>query len=244
MEFSEKSEKVDRTLNLVLARVVRLVILAITIIAVLERFGVPIASFVALLGAAGLAIGLALQGTLTNIASGVMLLTLRPFKVGEAIDAGGTLGIIEDIGLFATQMRSFEGIAMFVPNSRLWGSEIRNFTRTKKRRIDLVFGIAYGDDINKAFEVIQDVLASEERVLEDPAPLLAVGDLGDSSVDLWVRPWTLGPDFFMTMLDLRKRIKERFEEEGITIPFPQRDIHVIEQAIKDAPRQQQRVAAD
>ena len=225
---SERNPNIDRALSGIFARVVRVGILVFTVIAVLNQFGIATTSLVALLGAAGLAIGLALQGTLSNVASGVMLLVLRPFKIGDAIDAGGIAGLIEDIGLFVTRMKSFDGIPMFVPNSKLWGAEIKNFSQSQTRRIDMVFSIGYNDNIDEAIHIINNILAEDERVLPEPEPLIAVGELAENSINIWVRPWTKAADFFKTKLDLTKRIKERFDEEGISIPFPQRDIRIIQ----------------
>ena len=226
---ADRHEKFDRTLALTLARVARIGVLAFTLIAVLAQFGIQTASLVALLAAAGLAIGLSLQGALSNVAAGILLLTLRPIRVGEAVDLGGTMGMVEDIGLFLTRMRSFDGVITHVPNSNIWGSEIKNFTRSETRRVDLVFSIAYDDDMDKAIAVIKEVLELDERVLDEPAPLIAIGELSDSSVDIWARPWTKGSDLFAARLDLTKRVKERFDAEAITIPFPQRDVHIVQQ---------------
>ena len=222
----EDSNRLDQTLTPLIAKTVKSVILIATLIAVLSKFGFETTSLVALLGAAGLTIGLAMQGTLSNVAAGVMMLLFRPFEVGDFVSAGGTTGIVDEIGLFMTKMHTLENVFLIVPNSRIWGSEILNYSRNKTRRVDMVFGISYGDDIDKAIRLIRDVLDSEERVLKDPEPLVAVGELGDSSVNLLVRPWTLSSEFWMTRLDLIKAIKQRFDKENITIPFPQRDVHL------------------
>ncbi|MBP3192801.1 mechanosensitive ion channel family protein [Natronogracilivirga saccharolytica] len=224
----DKSERIDNTLSPLIAKAAKIIILFATLIAVLGQFGIETASLVALLGVAGLAIGLALQGTLSNVASGVMLLTFRPFNVGDFIDAGGTMGIVDEIGLFTTKMHTLDNVYLLVPNSNIWGANIKNFSRNELRRVDMVFGISYSDDIDKAFEIIQEALDADERVLKDPEPLLAVGELGNSSVDLLVRPWTKGPDWWATRLALTKDIKQRFDKGGITIPFPQRDVHLFQ----------------
>ena len=158
----------------VLARIVRWLVLVFTIIAVLDRFGVQTASLVALLGAAGLAIGLALQGALSNVAAGVMILGLRPFRIGDAVDIGGTAGAVEDVGLFVTKMRTFDGVPVFMPNGRIWGNEIKNFSRAERRRIDLTIGVGYGDDLDHALGVLGQVVAAEPRVLAEPEPLVKV----------------------------------------------------------------------
>jgi small conductance mechanosensitive channel len=224
---TKRNDKIDATLAVVFARVVRWAVLVFTIIAVLDRFGVQTASLVALLGAAGLAIGLALQGALSNVAAGVMLLGLRPFRIGDAVDIGGTAGTVDDMGLFVTKMRTFEGVPVFMPNGRIWGNEIKNFSRAERRRIDLTIGVGYGDDLDQALAVLGQVVAAEPRVLTDPEPLIKVNALGASSVDLLVRVWTLPADFLATQMDLTKAIKQRFDAEGITIPFPQQDVHYV-----------------
>jgi len=224
---TQRHERLDATLVSLVARIARWAVLAFTLIAVLDRFGVQTTSLVALLGAAGLAIGLALQGALSNVAAGVMILGLRPFRLGDAVDIGGSMGVVEDIGLFVTKMRSFEGVPIFMPNGRIWGNEIRNFSGAERRRIDLTVGVGYGDDLDQALAVLQAVVAAESRVLADPEPLVKVNGLGDSSVDLLVRVWTLPADFLATQMDLTKAIKQRLDAEGISIPFPQRDVHYV-----------------
>lgn len=228
----ENSPRLDRTLGLVFAALARWTILAFTIIAVLNQFGVQTASIIALLGAAGLAIGLALQGTLSNIAAGVMLLALRPFKVGDAVEIGGTSGIIDELGLFSTQMHTYDNVAIYMPNSRIWGAEVRNLSRNPTRRLDLVYGIGYSDDIGKASDTIKRILEADERILAEPEYLIGVDSLGDSSVNLLVRPWVNRTDYLNVKLDLNRAVKEAFDANGISIPFPQRDIHVIGEAVK------------
>ncbi len=222
-----RDERLDAALVAVIGRVVRWAVLVFTIIAVLDRFGVQTTSLVALLGAAGLAIGLALQGALSNVAAGVMLLSLRPFRIGEAVDVGGTAGSVEELGLFVTKLRSFDGVPVFVPNSQVWGTEIKNFSRAERRRIDLTVGVGYDDDLDRALATLRGVVDAEPRVLIEPEPLVKVTSLGESSVDLLVRVWTLPADFLVTSYDLTLAIKQRLDAEGFTIPFPQRDVHVI-----------------
>lgn len=226
----EKRSAMDATLIPLVRKITRILVLAVVIIAVLNQFGVQTASLIAVLGAAGLAIGLSLQGALGNIASGVLLLSLRPFEVGDIIEVGGHIGTVREIGLFATELRGADGVYIMLGNSRVWGSDIKNFGRNETRRIDMVIGIGYGDDIDRAIEIVHAVIAADTRVLKDPEPLVAVGDLGDSSVDLLIRPWTASGDWWATQLALRKAIKQRFDAEGISIPFPQRDIHMIQAA--------------
>jgi len=227
---ADRSDRLDRTVTMVLSRLVRWAVLAFTLLAVLGRFGVQTTSIVALLGAAGLAIGLALQGALSNVAAGVILLALRPFKVGDAVDIGGTMGVVDDIGLFVTRLTAFDGVPLHMPNSQIWGQAIRNFSQADRRRYDLVVGIGYGDGIERATEVLRTLVEGDERVLEDPAPLVAVQSLGDSSVNLLARYWTAPGDFLQAQLDLTRAVKERFDAEGISIPFPQRDLHLIQDA--------------
>ncbi len=225
---TERNERFDRTLATIFSRIVRWGILAFTIVAVLGRFGVQTTSLVALLGAAGLAIGLALQGALSNVAAGVMILGLRPFRLGDAVDIGGTLGTVEDIGLFSTRLTTFDGVVVHQPNSNIWGAEIKNYSQAELRRVDVPVGIGYGDDVAKAMEIAQGVLDAEERILDEPATVIAVDSLGVNAVNLLVRGWTKPADFFATKLDLTRQIKLAFDEAGIGIPFPQRDLHLIQ----------------
>lgn len=222
-----KSEKLDDTLVPILSKITRISILVITLLAVLSQFGVETTSIVAVLGASALAIGLALQGTLSNVAAGVMLLILRPFKVGDAVSIGGTMGIVDEITFFTTEMHSFDNIGISMPNSRVWGNEIQNLNRFPTRRVDMEFGIGYGDNMDKAMKIIKEILDADERVLKEPEPLIAIGNLGDSSVDIRVRPWAERSNVWPLRYDITKKVKERFDEEGISIPFPQRDVHMF-----------------
>ena len=222
----ERTPRVDQTLRPVIANVVRYAILVFVLIAVLAQFGVQTTSIIALLAAGGLAVGLALQGTLQNIAAGIMLLFLRPFRVGDYIDAEGLAGTIEEIGLFTTQMRTYDGIYVEVPNGQLWNRAIRNYSRVEARRLDLVVGIGYEDDIDKALAAMMDLLVKDERVNDDPEPQVMVKELGDSSVNLNLRCWIAPGDYWSLRFDLTKAIKQRLDAEGITIPFPQRDVHL------------------
>lgn len=223
------AERFDDTLVPIFGQTVRVLILVVTVLAVLGQFGVQTASLVAILGAAGLAVGLALQGTLGNIAAGIMLLILRPFRVGDVVDVGGTMGVVDEIGLFTTEMHTFDNIGIVMPNSRVWGTQIMNYSRYDTRRVDMEFGIGYGDDMEKAMRLISEALEEDDRVLDDPAPLIAVSNLGESSVDIRVRPWTRTSDVWPLRYHLTKRIKEKFDANGITIPFPQRDVHLFNQ---------------
>jgi small conductance mechanosensitive channel len=218
---------VDETLRPFFASIVRYAIIAITLVAVLARLGIQTTSIIAVLGAAGLAIGLALQGTLQNIAAGIMLLILRPFKVGDYIDAGGTAGTVDEIGLFTTDMTTFDGIYLSVPNSSLWNTSILNYTRLPTRRLDIPVGIAYEDDVEKALSLLLAKLRTDSRVLADPEPQVMVTALGESSVDLNLRCWSLREDFWALRFDLNKNAKLWLDSAGISIPFPQRDVHLI-----------------
>lgn len=225
-KLTRRSERIDNTLGPVFVKTTRIFVLVITVLVVLNQFGIETASIIAVLGTIGLAIGLALQGTLSNIASGIMLLVLRPFEVGDTVDIGGTQGIVEEIGLFVTEMNSFDNIAITMPNSKVWGNKIENFTRNDTRRVDMEIGIHYDDNVEVAMELIKEELNADDRVLPEPKPLVAVGNLADSAVIIRVRPWTKTENLWPLRYDLFKKIKDRFDKEGITIPYPQRDIHI------------------
>jgi small conductance mechanosensitive channel len=229
-----KSGRIDPTLRPVIGNMVRYLILILVLIAVLAQFGVQTASIIAVLGAAGLAIGLALQGTLQNIAAGFMLLFLRPFNVGDYIDAGGVAGTAEEIGLFVTTLMTPDGVFITVPNSQIWNSSIKNFSRNPTRRIDLTVGIGYDDDIGKGQEVLMGLATNDSRVLKDPAPQVLVTSLGDSSVNLNLRIWTAGSDYWPTLFDLTKAAKLEIEAAGLSIPYPQRDLHIIDGGLQQS----------
>ena len=220
-------ERVDATLLSFVTQLVRYLILILVMVAVLAQFGVQTTSIIAVLGAAGLAVGLALQGTLANIAAGVLLLFLRPFKIGEYIDAGGVAGTVREIGLFATEFQSYDGIFVMVPNSQLASAAITNYSRLPTRRMDLVIGISYGDNMNQAMTVLNDLLANDDRILKEPAHQVMVKELADSSVNLNLRCWANRQDYWSLLFDLTQQAKERLDEHGISIPFPQRDVHLF-----------------
>ncbi len=230
-----KATTIDVVLHPLPGKIVRIAVLVFTLIAVLNRFGVQTTSLIALLGAAGLAIGLALQGTLSNVAAGVMILLFRPFKIGDAIKLGSDVYIIDAIGFFLCKAHLPDGPAAFVPNSKVWGQTIVNFSVTDKdiRRIDESYGIAYSDDIDAALAILTQVAADEPRILKDPAPLIKVDKLGDSSVNILFRVWTARADWWNTKLDLIQRCKEALEKGGITIPFPQRDVHLYREIVEE-----------
>jgi small conductance mechanosensitive channel len=197
---------------------------------VLARFGVETTSFIAVLGAAGLAIGLALQGTLSNIAAGVMILVLRPFRSGDAIKIGGSdVYIVDEIGLFVTRAHQPDCPLVTIPNSKIWGDTIINFSNTVdgNRRFDIVFGVSYDDDLGAAIDVLMKLAEADERVLSDPAPFIKIESLGDSSVNILFRVHTRAADWWDAKLDLTKTGKEALENAGLSIPFPQRDVHIF-----------------
>jgi len=222
--------EVDATLIPFVAKLVYYGVLAVVVIAALNRLGVATTSVVAIFGAAGLAVGLALQGTLGNFASGVMLLVFRPFNVGDFVDAGGTMGSVEEIGIFSTTLKSPDNIKITVPNSQVYGATISNFNGYDTRRIDMVMGISYDDDIQTAIDTIRRIVTADERVLDDPAPQIAVSNLGDSSVDIIVRPWCAAGDYWPLRFDLNRSLKEGLESAGCSIPYPQTDVHLHEVA--------------
>ena len=219
--------KVDATLIPFLSGAIYYAALAVVIIAVLGLFGIETTSLVAVLGAAGLAIGLALQGTLSNFSAGVMLLVFRPFKQGDAVVAGGETGLVREIGIFTTIIDTFDNVKIIVPNSTIYGSTIKNISAYDTRRNDMVVGVSYDDDLGLAQSVIRRVCESDERVMADPPLQVEVSELGDSSVNFVVRPWCAASDYWPLRFDLTRRIKEELEAAGCSIPFPQRDIHLF-----------------
>lgn len=223
--------KMDETLSRFLSSMAQYAILAFTGIAVLSQFGIQTASLVAVLGAAGLAIGLALQGTLSHVASGVMILIFRPFKIGDYIEAGGTAGTVSDIGLFMTELNTPQNVHIVVPNGQLWDTTLSNYSKNTTRRVDIVMGIDYGDSIDKAMEIMEKVLKSDKRMLSTKGKELqmVVTNLGDSAVEITARAWVKTGDFWSFNFDNTKAIKEAFDKAGISIPFPQQVVHHINQ---------------
>lgn len=206
------------------------VLLILVMIMALSTLGIQTASLIAAVGAATLAIGLALQGSLANLASGVLIVILKPFKIGDFIMAGGTSGIVEDIQLLSTTLRSPDNKEIHIPNGSVMGGAITNISARETRRVDLVFGISYGDDIDKAKEILTDILAQDERILDDPAPQIALSELGDSSVNFVVRPWVKAADYWAVNFETTEAVKKRFDAAGISIPFPQRDVHIYQES--------------
>ncbi len=217
--------KVDNLLVNFIASIIKTVLLLFVVIAALDQLGVNTTSMIALIGAAGLAIGLSLQGTLQNLASGVMLIIFRPFTDGDFIEAAGVSGVVEEIGIFSITMRTGDNREIIVPNGEIYGGTITNNSKRATRRVDMVFGIGYDDDLLKAKEIINRILGEDDRILADPAPTVAVGELADSSVNFNVRPWCKSSDYWGVYGDIHEKIKLTFDAEGISIPYPQMDIH-------------------
>lgn len=217
---------VDETLISFTASVSYVAVMAFMIISALGQLGMQTASFVAVLGATGLAVGLALQGSLANFAAGVLMIIFKPFKVGDYIEGAGTTGTVGAIGIFTTELQTPDNKKVIVPNGKLIADNITNFSARDTRRVDIVAGVSYGDSLDKVRRVLEEILASDERVLKEPAPTIGVLKLGESSVDFAVRPWVRTQDYWSVFFSLQEEIKKRFDAEGITIPFPQRDVHV------------------
>jgi small conductance mechanosensitive channel len=221
---------VDPTLVAFAGSLLYYALLAFVVLAALGQVGIQTTSFVAVVGAAGLAIGLALQGSLANFAAGFLLIFFRPFKAGDYIEGAGTAGTVESIQIFTTQLQTPDNKRIIIPNAKLTGDNIVNWSAAGTRRVDLVFGIGYGDDIDKAKAIIAGVLAEDGRVLQDPKPTIAVAELADSSVKLAARPWVATVDYWDVYFDITEQVKKRFDAEGITIPFPQRAVHLHQHA--------------
>jgi small conductance mechanosensitive channel len=227
--MSQKNKHLDDTLLRFLGSLARYVILAFVFIAVLNRFGVQTASIIALLGAAGLAVGLALQGAMTNLAAGVMLLIFRPYKVGDFIDAAGCFGCVTEIDMFTTVLGTFDNQQIIVPNSKIWGEQIINHSHYEVRGVDMHFGIAYDENIDAARKVIEDVINSHPHILKDPEPFIEVETLNDSSVDFLVRPFCNGEHYFDVLYSVPEQVKKALDENNIEIPFPHRKVIVVNQ---------------
>ena len=220
--------KTDETLVKFVGSLSYIALLAFVIIAALNQLGIQTTSFIAILGAAGLAIGLALQGSLGNFAAGVLMIIFKPFKVGEYIEGAGVAGTVEEIQIFTTQLVTPDNKTIIVPNAKMTGDNITNYSVKGTRRVDFVFGIGYEDDIDKARQVIESIINADERVLKDPAPMVAVSELADSSVNFTARAWTAAGDYWSFYFDTTEKVKKQFDAEGISIPFPQRDVHMYE----------------
>jgi small conductance mechanosensitive channel len=224
-----EKQKVDETLIRFLDKIVLYTLMVVVLMAAADRLGVNTNSFLTILGAAGLAVGLALKDSLGNFASGVLLVFFRPFKIGDAVTAGGVTGKVEAISIFNTTFLTFDNQRMIVPNGQITNGVITNINANPTRRIDMVFSISYGDNILTAKAIFKNMLESDSRVLEDPAPRIVVSELADNSVNFFVRPWVNTENYWDVKFDLTEKIKIALEEAGITIPFPQRDIHVYQE---------------
>lgn len=220
-------DAIDRTVTGFLASLARYLVLILVLVAVLAQFGVETASILAVLGTAGLAVGLALQGTLSNIAAGLLLLFLRPFKAGDYVDAEGIAGTVDEIGLFATRFTTFDGVYLAVPNGQISNRSILNYSRLPTRRLDIGVGIGYGDDIDGASAVLMRLIKGDGRVLDDPEPQVMVTALADSSVNLNMRFWCKAGDYWALKFDMTKAAKIEIEGAGFSIPFPRRDLHIV-----------------
>ncbi len=216
----------DDTLTKFVVSLTKIALMTFLFIAALGTLGVQTASFVAVIGAAGLAIGFALQGSLANFASGVMLIIFRPFRAGDFVEAGGSMGVVDEISIFNTILKTPDNKKVIIPNSSITGGNITNFSAEAIRRVDLVFGIGYDDDIKKAKEILDELIAADSRILKDPAPTVAVSELADSSVNFVVRPWVKTEDYWGVYFDLTEKVKLTFDERGISIPYPQHDVHL------------------
>jgi len=222
-----ESRNVDQTLVNFSQNIIYAGLVAFVIIAAIGQLGVQTASFIAVLGAAGLAVGLALQGSLSNFAAGVMVLIFRPFGIGDLIEGAGVMGVVEDIHIFTTQLKTGDNRTVFIPNGKLISDNLVNFTKKGTRRMDLVIGVGYDDDLKKVKQTLTEILAKEERILKDPAPTVALLEFGDSSVNWAVRPWVTVADYWDVYFNVMEKIKLDFDGAGISIPFPQRDVHLI-----------------
>lgn len=224
-KLMKKSNMDDLLVNF-LGSIMSGILLLFIIIASLNQLGVDTTSLIALVGAAGLAIGLALQNSLANFAAGVMMIIFKPFKVGDFVEAAGTSGIVENIQIFNTTFRSPDNKELIVPNGLIFGDTITNYSARATRRIDLVIGIAYDADIKQAKTIMEEIIAADERIVNEPAPTLGVLELGDNSVNLYLRPWVSTADYWGVHADVLESVKYRFDEAGIGIPFPQMDVHL------------------
>lgn len=221
-----RKTKMDQMLINFVTSIAHAILLLFVVIAALGELGVDTTSLIALIGAAGLAIGLSLQDSLKNFAAGVMLIVFRPFREGDFVEAGGVSGIVEHITIFNSVMRTGDNREIIIPNGKIYNDSIVNYSARATRRVDMVFGIGYGDDLLKAKQILIEILEQDERVLKDPAPLVNVASLGDSSVNFNVRPWVKSADYWAVLWDTTEKVKLEFDRQGISIPFPQMDVHL------------------
>ncbi len=227
-KFMQKQD-VEDTLETFVTNLVRAALMVILIIATIGALGIQTTSFIAVFGAAGLAVGLALQGSLSNFASGVLIVLFRPYRVGDFVEAAGISGVVEQVQILSTVLKTGDNKQIIVPNSQIMDSIITNYSTHETRRVDMVIGVGYDDDIDKVRSTLQDLIAADERILDDPAPKIAVSELADSSVNFIVRPWVKSEDYWSVMFELTEAIKKRFDQEGISFPFPQQDVHLYKQ---------------
>jgi len=219
--------KVDETLTKFFGRLIFIAVMVFAALAALAKFGVQTASFVAVLGAAGFAVGFAMQGSLSNFAAGVMLLVFRPFRVGDFVDAAGVAGTVKEIGLFTVTLATPDNVKIIVGNSAVFGTTIKNFSGYDTRRVDMTFGIGYSSDIGRAADVLEGLIKADARILADPPHQIAVSELADSSVNFVVRVWVNSSDYWGVKFDMTRAVKEAFDRNGIEIPFPQRVVHQV-----------------
>lgn len=219
----ERSE-VDPTLRVFVSNLVKWALLIVVIIAAISKIGIQTTSFIAIFGAAGLAVGLALQGSLSNFAAGVLIVLFRPYRVGDWVEAAGISGSVEQVQILTTVLKTGDNKRIIVPNSQIMDSIITNYSANETRRIDLVVGVSYDDDLDKVRSTIEEIIAADDRVLDDPECQIVVAELADSSVNFYVRPWVKSEDYWGVRFDLTETIKKRFDERGITFPFPQQDV--------------------
>jgi small conductance mechanosensitive channel len=221
-----RSQEVDKTLETFVCNLVSIVLLVVVVIAAIGQLGIQTTSFIAIFGAAGLAVGLALQGSLSNFAAGVLIVLFRPYKVGDFIEAAGIAGVVEQVQILTTVLRTGDNKQIIVPNGQIMDSIITNYSANDTRRVDMVVGVSYDDDLDKVRSTLQQLIDAEDRVLDEPACAIAVSALADSSVNFVVRPWVKSSDYWGVMFDMTEAIKKRFDQEGISFPFPQQDVHL------------------
>ncbi|NIL95089.1 MAG: mechanosensitive ion channel [Woeseiaceae bacterium] len=221
-----EAQEFDMTLVSFVSNLVNMILMVVVVIAAVGALGVQTTSFIAILGAAGLAVGLALQGSLSNFASGVLIIIFRPYKVGDWIEGAGISGAVVDVQILTTILKTGDNKQIIVPNSQIMDGIITNYSANDTRRVDMVVGVSYADDVDKVRAALEDLITAEERILDDPAPTIAVSELADSSVNFVVRPWVKTADYWGVKFDLTEAIKKRFDQDGISIPFPQRDVHL------------------
>ncbi len=224
-----QKQDVDKTLETFVCNLVRISLMVVVVIAAIGAIGIQTTSFIAIFGAAGLAVGLALQGSLSNFASGVLIVLFRPYRVGDFIEAAGIAGSVEQVQILTTVLKTGDNKQIIVPNSQIMDSIITNYSANDTRRVDMVIGVSYDDDLDKVRKTLEELLAADDRILAEPAPTIAVSALADSSVNFVVRPWVNSADYWGVMFEMTEAIKKRFDKEGISFPFPQQDVHLYKQ---------------